>query len=195
VATLPADQLTPSSYIILGLLTRTARATPYDLKRMLADGVWRVWTLRHTHVYSESSRLARLGYLEEERETTGRRRRYYALAQRGRDALREWIATPAHEGAELRNPALVRLLLGATPETLARDQAGLHRQRLASNRDQRVSLAPDAPIGDVLSLEAEAEHELMWLRFWQRLERAPAVDDAGPQSGRERSAGRCRILS
>jgi len=170
------DRLTPSSYVILGLLTRTARATPYELKRMLADGPGQVWTLRHTHVYSESSRLARLGYLKEERESSGRRRRFYALAQRGRDALREWIATPACEGAELRNPALVRLSLGAAPETLARAQAALHRQRLASIHDRQTALAADAPIGDVLSLDAEAEHERMWLRFWQRLERAGAVD-------------------
>ena len=38
-------RLTPTSYIVLGLINAAGRATPYDLKQMHAAGIGGFWTL------------------------------------------------------------------------------------------------------------------------------------------------------
>src|SRR3712207_2096347 len=113
--------LTPTSYIVLGLLERTGPATPYDLKRAaltIAD----VWSVPHTQVYAEPARLAGAGLLDEEREDGGRRRRIYTLTDAGRRALEEWRATPTADLTELRDPGLLKLCFGADPRPLAEAQ-------------------------------------------------------------------------
>ena len=68
-------QLTPTSYIVLGLLEAAdGEATPYDLKQAVAASVGNFWSIPHSQLYAEPERLARAGYLTEERETHGRRR-------------------------------------------------------------------------------------------------------------------------
>ena len=94
-------RLTPTSYIVLGLLDRAGEATPYALKRMVAAGVGNFWSLQHAQLYTETARLTAAGYLEEEREETGRRRRRYRLSRAGRKALAGWVATPTREFTEL----------------------------------------------------------------------------------------------
>ena len=56
-------ELTPTSHIVLGLLSMAVQATPYDLKQMAARTVGEFWTLPHSQLYSEPARLARAGYL------------------------------------------------------------------------------------------------------------------------------------
>ena len=62
------DRLTPTSYVILGLVELLKTATPYDLKRGATLGVGHFWSLPHTQLYSEPARLAEEGYLDERRE-------------------------------------------------------------------------------------------------------------------------------
>src|SRR5947209_17973212 len=66
------SELTPTAYLVLGLIRLAGEATPYDLKRM-ASSLSGLWTLRHDQVYRETERLARSGLLSEEREEHGRR--------------------------------------------------------------------------------------------------------------------------
>ncbi len=61
-------RLTPTSYVVLGLVEQLGTATPYDLKRAALAGVGHFWSLPHTQLYSEPARLAAAGYLDEERE-------------------------------------------------------------------------------------------------------------------------------
>ena len=68
-------RLTPTSYIVLGLLNEADDVTPYDLKAMVAVGVGNLWSLQHTQLYAEPERLAAAGYLTETREEGGRRRK------------------------------------------------------------------------------------------------------------------------
>ena len=51
-------RLTPTSYIVLGLIAAAGRATPYDLKRVHAEGIGGFWSLNHAQLYAEPDRLA-----------------------------------------------------------------------------------------------------------------------------------------
>src|SRR4051794_16900557 len=72
---LQAPRLTPTSYIVLGLLDRLGPSTPYELKRAHALGIGNFWTVQHAQFYSEPERLAEAGLLSEGRGEGGPRRR------------------------------------------------------------------------------------------------------------------------
>jgi len=129
----PELNLTPVSYVVLGLVARDGPVTPYDLKAAVALGVANFWPFPHSQIYSESERLARLGLLVEERETTGRRRRHYRITAEGEKALASWLAEPTSEVPQIRSLALLKLYFGqlARPEdlaALARAQQAMHRE-------------------------------------------------------------------
>ena len=67
-------RLTPTSYVVLGLLERLGPATPYDLKCAAQLGVSNFWSLPHAQLYVEPARLATAGLLNERQEQGGRRR-------------------------------------------------------------------------------------------------------------------------
>jgi DNA-binding PadR family transcriptional regulator len=161
-------RLTPTSYVVLGLLDRAGEATPYDLKRMVAAGVGHVWTLQHAQLYTETERLAKAGYLVEKRERGGRRRKLYKITAEGRQALREWTAQPTAQGSELRDLALLKLFLGADPKPLSAVQIEVHRAQLREYEDRRDEVA-QAPVGIRMALEAGIGHEREWVRFWRKV--------------------------
>ena len=159
-------RLTPTSYIVLGLIAAAGRATPYDLKRVHADGIVGFWSLNHAQLYAEPDRLAEAGYLTVERERGGRRRKLYELTDRGREAFSEWLATPTDEFTELRDPGLLQLFFGAAPGPLAEVQRRIHAERLAEYERLRQQ-ADGWPEGARLVLESGIGHEREWLRFWE----------------------------
>ena len=77
-------RLTPTSYIVLGLLELAGESTPYGLKQLVAGSVGHFWTLQHAQLYSEPERLAKAGHVTERRERGGRRRRLYSLTHEKR---------------------------------------------------------------------------------------------------------------
>src|ERR1700722_3047355 len=94
-------RLSTTSYVVLGLVEMCQPATPYDIKRVAEVSVANFWTVAHTQLYSECSRLAREGLLDEEQEQTGRRRKLYRLTDAGRAALDAWRGEPVGEDFEL----------------------------------------------------------------------------------------------
>jgi PadR family transcriptional regulator AphA len=159
-------ELTPTSHIVLGLLSMSGQATPYDLKQMAARTVGEFWTLPHSQLYSEPARLARAGYLTEQQEPHGRRRKLYGLTDRGQAALTDWLGTFAPEPYMLRDPALLKLFFGADIQRLAEVQLETHRQKLAQYEAIREQLTPEAPIGPRLALELGLRHERETVDFW-----------------------------
>jgi PadR family transcriptional regulator AphA len=164
--------LTPTSYIVLGLVSVAREATPYDLKQMVAATVGNFFRVPHSQIYSEPERLARAGYLTEKRERGGRRRKLYSLTKEGRKALGEWIETPTGELYELRDPGLLKLGFGTDPKKLAPIQLEAHKQRLADLEalSRNLQLA-GAPENQRLVLEAGIGHEREYVRFWSKLAR------------------------
>lgn len=158
-------KLTPTSYVVLGLLSWLGEATPYDLKRVASGGLDTIWLLQHAQLYTEPERLAQAGYLTEKRETTGRRRRLYKLTKKGEEALREWVMTPTAEPTRLRDPGLLKLFFGADPAALGAVQLETHERVLR----QYEELGPLGAEGPDLVLEAGIGHEREYVRFWKRL--------------------------
>jgi PadR family transcriptional regulator AphA len=162
-------RLTPTSYIVLGLLEVCGEATPYDLKQLLAGSVGNFWTVQHSALYAEPERLAGGGYVSERREQGGRRRRRYRVTAKGRRALRDWAAEPTADFTELRDPGLLKLFFGADPAKLAAPQLDAHTAKLAEYESLHAAMDGAGPKGPRLALEAGIAHEREWVRFWKRL--------------------------
>src|SRR3954452_22910488 len=163
-------RLTPTSYVVLGLIAAAGRATPYDLKRAHAAGVGYFWSLNHAQLYAEPDRLAAAGYLSVEQEAGGRRRKLYELTPAGREAFEAWLASPTAEVTELRDPGLLQLAFGAAPGPLAALQREVHATRLAEYEALHEQ-SDGWPAGARLALESGIGHEREWVRFWERVER------------------------
>jgi DNA-binding PadR family transcriptional regulator len=158
-------KLTPTSYVVLGLLSWIGEATPYDLKTAVATGLDTFWLLQHAQLYTEPERLAKAGYLTEQQEKTGRRRKLYKLTPKGEDALREWVMTPTADPTRLRDPGLLKLFFGADPAALAEVQLETHMSVLA----EYEAMSPLPAEGPNLVLEAGIGHEREYVRFWKKL--------------------------
>jgi PadR family transcriptional regulator AphA len=143
------ERLTPTSYLVLGLLAREGPSTPYELERHVRATLGNFWSFPHTLLYTEPPRLAALGLVTETREADGRRRRVFVLSQEGLSALEAWLDRPSAAPTELRDPGLLQLFFAdlASDESrlrLAEQQLAIHRAKLAAYReDQRQERRPD----------------------------------------------------
>jgi DNA-binding PadR family transcriptional regulator len=164
------SNLTPTSYLVLGLVELRGPSTPYELKQTVAGSVGHLWSMPHTQLYAEPEKLAAAGYLDEEREDGGRRRKVYSLTARGRGALADWRRSPTADFTELRDAGLLQLFFGAEPKPLAEVQLAAHEERLREYEAVLEALTEGS--GPRLALEAGIGHEREWVRFWRRLARA-----------------------
>src|SRR3954471_14176714 len=172
-------RLTDTSYAVLGLLDQWGPATPYQLKQVAQVSIFHFWSIPHTQIYTECSRLADAGLLDERREETGRRRRIYRLSASGRKALEAWRSDPDADMYELRDPGLLKLFCGAEPAALAKVMLEKHRARLAGYEQIRdhmvlpesieVDDQTELPRAVLLAMESGIGHEREYIRFWKRL--------------------------
>jgi DNA-binding PadR family transcriptional regulator len=137
---LSSDRLNPFSYVILTLVGRRG-AGPHDLRRNAEQG--RVfWEAAPSQWYAEPKRLAKLGYLTAEKlPGRTRERTHYTLTDSGREALAEWVRTPAPL-PRIQNAPIVRFLaadLVPAEELLA----GL--EALRNEIDEQLELLDEAP--------------------------------------------------
>jgi DNA-binding PadR family transcriptional regulator len=124
-------RLTGTSFAVLSLLDALGPSSPYDLKQALEKSIENFWPVPHTTFYAEPARLARGGFLSERQESGGRRRKLYALTDRGREALREWTRSPASSPPQLRDEGILKIFAGADPEPILSRRAEWHRAKLA----------------------------------------------------------------
>jgi PadR family transcriptional regulator, regulatory protein AphA len=161
-------ELTHTSHIVLGLLSMCGEATPYDLKQMVSVSVGHFWSLPHSQLYAEPARLARSGYVTEQREQHGRRRKLYSLTDRGREALEVWLGILTPEPYMLRDLALLKLFFGADVQALAKVQLDTHRQKL-SEYEALLQHAPEqGTVGHWLALDLGTRHERETVSFWEK---------------------------
>ena len=113
-------RLTPTSYIVLGLLELAGESTPYELKQLVAGSVGYFWTLQHAQLYTEPERLAEAG-LPDRGARGGGPPPQALLDHRRRAARRSTTGAPRPptDLAELREPALLKLFFGADAGALA----------------------------------------------------------------------------
>ena len=193
----PTTSLTPTSYLVLGLLAREGPSTPYDLKRHVAATIGHFWAFPHALLYKEPARLAGLGLATEEREPAGRHRRLFTITQTGREALRAWLGRPAERLPELRDPGLLQLFFADLEPaevgfTIAAEQLARHRELLA--RYEAGQHAEGAPVGaDSRSVEhwrgvtlrMGLLHERAAVEFWTDLVSHASIADATSQARAE----------
>jgi DNA-binding PadR family transcriptional regulator len=146
----PAD-LTATAAVVLGLVERAGEATSYDLKQGVGATIGNFWPIPHSQLYA------------------GRRRRVYSITPAGREALEAWRRDPGRGFPQLRDPALLKLFLGADPSELGAIQAEAHRERLAQYETLKATDPGTEPRGPWLALEAGIRHEREWIDYWDTL--------------------------
>ena len=124
-------RLSGTSYAVLGLIGYLQPCSPYDLKRYLEQSVENFWPVPHTTFYAEPSRLAAAGYLDEEREPGGRRRKLYRLTDAGRQVLEQWVAEPESAPPQIRDELMLKIFLGGDPRPMVDARLQWHREKLA----------------------------------------------------------------
>jgi PadR family transcriptional regulator, regulatory protein AphA len=164
--------LTATSYLVLGLVARHGECTSYDMKRAVSNSIGYFWTFPHSQLYAEPARLAELGLLAEEQETTGRKRRTYRLTDAGRSALRAWLAEPTDEPTEIRDLAVLKLFFGSQAEPaqlrdLAHRAAAAHRKRMAEY--EAIATIPGIESHERATLEMGLRFEQTAISYWEEI--------------------------
>ena len=144
------EQLTPTSYLVLGLLAREGPSTPYALKRprrgharplLVVPALAPLRGARPSGGSRAAPRAAGGG------RTTAA---HLHLTAAGQAALQAWLSRPSHEPTELRDPGLLQLFFAdlGPPEArlaIAAEQLEAHRAKLADyEEDQRLERGPGA---------------------------------------------------
>jgi DNA-binding PadR family transcriptional regulator len=196
-----SDRLTPTSYLILGLLAREGPSTPYELERHVKATLGNFWSFPHTLLYTVPPRLAGQRLVTESRERRGRRRRVFSITDAGREALAAWLERPSSEPTELRDHGLLQLFfadLGA-PEArlrLAERQLAIHRAKLSAYEaaaqgdegargSRPVNRTAERWRGETLRMGVLYEQAAV--DFWQQVANAPGSSST-TRNGRVSSA-------
>jgi len=186
--------LTPVSYLVLGWISHSP-ATPYDLKRKVAQSVGNFWAFPHSQLYAEPARLSELGLLEEEQEQQGRRRHIYSITAAGRQALEDWLREPTSEAPQIRDVALLKLFFSGSLDSesivaLAHAQERSHREKLAAYEGLEREIPEHAAFARA-TLRMGFAVESAFIEFWSGIAANPPVEpDRPPPSARRDSPGR-----
>lgn len=165
--------LTPTSYLVLGLVAGMGPVTPYDMKQMVGMSIGYFWSFPHSQLYAEPDRLVDAGLLDVEQEEAGRRRKRYSITADGRRALEAWLADPSSEVEEIRSMATLKLFFGALARSddvvaLAEEQVRAHRENLDVYRRIERAVGDDAAFRFPLAtLRLGMKVEQAELEFWQ----------------------------
>ncbi|MGW7141486.1 hypothetical protein KPP03845_101223 [Streptomyces xanthophaeus] len=173
------QELAPTGWAVLGLLSFPGERTGYELKKW-ADSSLRFfyWSPAISQIYAELRRLEELGYAASVRSgpEEARAKRRYAITDAGRAALSGWAADTAEAGPPvLKHGLLLRIWLGhlADPERL-RAMVGEHLERtrgeLAAVREAAEQAADVAEWAfPVLALRWSERQHLAELELGQAL--------------------------
>jgi len=198
-------RLTTTSYAVLAQVAVHPWST-YELAQQRVRYFRYVWPRAESAIYREVKRLSSMGLLEGTKEHVGRRARtIYSITEKGREALREWLATPVSPFA-MDFEAMIRLFvapLGTKDEIIATLElvlddaremlrfAGQVKQEflegMAVTQDQAYirALAVDFFISLLNTVEAWAERTLDEIESW---------DDLSPDGKNERALEKFREL-
>jgi DNA-binding PadR family transcriptional regulator len=91
--------LTTTSYLILGMLSARDWSA-YELAEQVDKGLTEVWPRARRQLYNAPKALLAEGLVTATRSAAGRRSRtVYSITPAGREALRQWLTTPARPPA------------------------------------------------------------------------------------------------
>jgi DNA-binding PadR family transcriptional regulator len=200
-----SNRLTTTSYAVLAQVAVHPWST-YELAQQRVRYFRYVWPRAESAIYREVKRLASMGLLSGEKNYVGKRARtVYSITEKGREALREWLATPVSPFA-MDFEAMIRLFVAplGTKEQIVttlkhvRGDAqemlrfsGAVKQEflegIAVTQDQAYirALAVDFFISLLNTVEAWADRTLQEIESW---------DDLSPDGKNERALERIREL-
>jgi DNA-binding PadR family transcriptional regulator len=159
-------------FALLGLLAQEPRHG-YDLKNAFEAMLGGTWPLNIGQVYTTLSRLERDGLVDSEvvEQELLPDRKVYAITEKGREGLAQWLQLPASDSIRLKDEFFIKILVhqlvgskDALP--LIRKQVQIYMQKMA----QLISLRSDSSLdpatillidGAILHLEAD----LRWLEL------------------------------
>jgi PadR family transcriptional regulator, regulatory protein AphA len=198
-------RLTTTSYAVLAQVAVHPWST-YELAQQRVRYFRYVWPRAESAIYREVKRLSSMGLLEAKKEHVGKRARtVYSITAKGREALREWLATPVSPFA-MDFEAMIRLFVAplgtkeeiiATLELVLGDAREMLRfsgqvkqeflQGMAVTQDQVYirELAVDFFISLLNTVEAWAQRTLDEIESW---------DDLTPDGKNERALEKLRKL-
>ncbi|PZR81838.1 MAG: PadR family transcriptional regulator [Candidatus Aeolococcus gillhamiae] len=166
---------------ILGLLDLRPSWTTYEITKQLRRNMRFFWPRAESRIYAETKQLVARGLAEVELGHVGRRARStYRITPRGRQVLREWLATPPRATA-LECEPLLRIFM-ADRSTRAQLDAALRQVRADARAilDVGVDVGPEylrgtAPFQDQIHVRAFvfdflSQHALMLLAWADRTE-------------------------
>ena len=172
--------LTPTSYLVLGLVRTLQPCTSYDMKQLVNISIGMFWSFPHSQLYAEPARLVEDGLLVEEQEETGRRRRLYRTTDAGIAAVDAWLRTPAEGTGELRDEGLLKLFFAdsidpAAVRDLARAQADAHQERIEFLTRLRDEVGARASAAQLSTLELGLRWDRTAVEFWSEVADQPPV--------------------
>ena len=173
-----ARSLTPTSFLVLGLVRTLQPCTSYDMKQLVNISIGMFWSFPHSQLYAEPARLVDDGLLVEEQEDTGRRRRQFRITDAGSQALGEWLQTPAESIGELRDEGLLKLFfadgIDATAiADLARAQVRAHEERIAFLTRLRAEVGDQGTAAQLATLELGLRWDRTAVGFWTEVAADP----------------------
>ena len=127
-------ELTPTAYVILGMVSREARSG-YEIKAAVDNSTRFFWAASYGQIYPELKRLSEAGLVEGSDVPRGERKRtVYAITAEGMEVLKEWLRE-APATFETRDEGLLKLFFsGVLPPA---DAAGT----LRALREHRLGVA------------------------------------------------------
>jgi PadR family transcriptional regulator AphA len=172
-------KLTGNSYAVLALLEQFGESTPYDIKQAIEASIQNFWPVPHTTAYEEPARLAAGGYLSVRQEEGGRRRRFYSLTEKGREALSAWAADPQVAPPQLREEAILKVFAGGDPGPLAESRKAWHEAK----REELAGMLREVRNAEDESLAASERTLMTGVGYHQKmLELLELLERAGDPS-------------
>jgi len=194
-----SDRLTTTSYAVLAQVAVRPWST-YELAQQRVRYFRYVWPRAESAIYREAKRLASMALVEGTTEYTGKRARtVYSITEAGKDALREWLATPVSPfsmdfEAMLRvfvlplgtKDDLVRTLeqVRADAQAMLRFAGEVKQEFLDGinvTQDQVYirALVVDFFVSLLTTVDGWAERSLAQVRGWDDLLPSPGKNEAG----------------
>lgn len=165
------ESLSPTAYVILGLVSREARSG-YEIKAVVDRSTRFFWAASYGQIYPELKRLDEAGLVAgSDSPTGGRRRTVYEITADGEAELKEWLRQPP-ETFEMREEGLLKLFFAGVlpPEEAIEIVRSMRAHREALNRQLRTMQGTKAEIEDPyppLVLECGIEFT-DWFADWCR---------------------------
>ncbi|MFJ1865567.1 PadR family transcriptional regulator [Streptomyces sp. NPDC088097] len=136
------QDLPPTAWAVLGLLSFPGERTGYELKKW-ADSSLRFfyWSPAISQIYAELRRLEELGYAASTRSgpEEARAKRRYVITDAGREALAGWAGDTAEAGPPvLKHGLLLRIWLGHLSEP--RELRAMVTEHLERTRDELAAV-------------------------------------------------------